>query len=165
MSTPDIIILIFFIPAIIRGVQKGFIAQVMSLTALILGVWLSFHFSEIICEALEPHLPGVSGMVLQVIGFLILFLIVAVLLFLAGKLIKGILKMACLGWVDWALGIVFSMLTAALVMGLFIILFDSLNLRFGFVSDEAIGETVLYTPLKNFAYKVFPYLKALLFKQ
>ena len=63
------------------------------------------------------------------------------------------------------LGLIFSLLKAALVIGLVLVLFDTLNLKFSLVKPETLDQSVLYAPLRDAAYKVFPYLKALLFKQ
>ncbi len=165
MSTPDIVILICFVPAIVRGIQKGFIAQVVSLISVVLGIWLAFHFSEMACEWLKGYLPNISETVLNIIGFVLILAVVALLLHLVGKLILQIFKAVDLGWLNWMLGIVFSLLKAALIIGLLLILFDTINLKFELVKQEVLDESVLYAPLRDAGYKVFPYLKALLFKQ
>ena len=165
MSTLDIIILLCFLPAIVTGIHKGFIAQVISLVSLWLGVWLAFHFSDIACTWLSQYLTGVSETVLHIAGFLLVFVIVAVLLFLVGRLLKGLSKMVALGWLDWVLGILFALFKAALLIGLVLILFDTLNLKFDIVPEDKLSDSALYAPVRDFAYKVFPYLKALLFKK
>lgn len=165
MSTIDIIILICFVPGIVRGIQKGFISQVVSLLSVILGVWLAFHFSEIVCEWLKNYMPNMSATILNVVAFVLILALVALLLHLVGKLLQGVFKKVDLGWLNWMLGLVFSLLRAALVIGMVIILFDTLNLKFEFVNAEKLDASVLYAPLRDAAYKVFPYLKALLFKQ
>ena len=164
MNTLDIIIIICFLPAIVTGIHKGFIAQVVSLVSLWLGVWLAFHFSDIACTWLSQYLTGVPAAVLHIAGFLLVFVIVAVMLYLVGRLLKGLSKMVALGWMDWVLGIVFALLKAGLLIGLVLILFDTLNLKFELVAEEKLSESVLYAPIRDIAYKVFPYLKALLFK-
>lgn len=165
MNTLDYIILLCFLPAIIGGIQRGFIAQAISLISLILGVWLAFHFSDLATEWLSQYLTGVSETVLSIVGFVVVFCIVAVLLFLVGKILRGVAKMVSLGWLDWCLGLVFAILKAALVIGIVIIFFDTLNLKFEFFSQDKLDESLLYGPLRDISYKVFPYLKALLFKQ
>lgn len=164
MSTPDIIILICFIPAIIRGLQKGFIEQVVALAAIILGAWLAFHFSSVVSTWLLPYL-SVSETVLNVISFALIILVTTVLLFLLGRLLTGMVKFVMLGWLDRSLGLVFSILKAALLVGLVVVLFDTLNLKFEFVKAEVLDASALYNPIKDLAYTIFPYLKELLFKQ
>lgn len=165
MSTLDIIILICFVPAIVTGIQRGFIAQVVSLASVIAGIWLAFHFSEMACEWLRQYFPNVSETVLNIAGFVLILVVVALLLHLVGKLIMGLFKAVDLGWLNWILGLVFALLKGALVIGLALILFDTLNLKFSLVKPETLDQSVLYAPIRDAAYKVFPYLKALLFKQ
>lgn len=164
MATLDIIILICFIPAIIRGLQKGFIEQAIALVSLILGAWLAFHFSTSISAWLQPYLD-VSETVLNIVSFVLIVLVVVILLFLLGKFLTGIVKLVMLGWLDRILGLVFALLKAALIVGIAIVLFDTLNLKFEFVKDEVLDASVLYNPIKDLAYTIFPYLKELLFKQ
>ena len=165
MCTLDIIILICFALTVVSGIWRGFIAQVVSLASVIAGIWLAFHFSEMVCEWLRQYLPNVSETILNMAGFVLILLVVSLLLHLVGKLILGMFKAVDLGWLNWFLGIIFSLLKGALIIGLLLILFDTLNLKFELVKPETIDQSVLYAPIRDAAYKVFPYLKALLFKQ
>ena len=164
METLDIIILICFIPAVIRGVHKGFIEQAVALVSLVLGAWLAFKFSSSVSVWLQPYLE-VSETVLGVVSFALVVVVAVVLLFIAGRLLTGIVKLVMLGWLDRLLGLAFALLKAALIIGLVIILFDTLNLKFELVPTAKLDASVLYTPIKDLAYTVFPYLKELLFKQ
>lgn len=165
MCTLDIIILICFALTVVSGIWRGFIAQVVSLASVIAGIWLAFHFSEMVCEWLRQYFPNVSETILNIAGFVLILLVVSLLLHLVGKLILGLFKAVDLGWLNWFLGIIFSLLKGALIIGLLLILFDTLNLKFELVKPETIDQSVLYAPIRDAAYKVFPYLKALLFKQ
>lgn len=164
MQTLDIIILICFIPAIVRGLSKGFIEQAIALVSLVLGAWLAFKFSEPMGAWLQPYLD-VSETVLSVISFAAVALATVLILFLLGRLLTGLVKLVMLGWLDRILGLVFALLKAALAIGLLVILFDTLNLKFEFVDTAKLDASVLYNPIKDLAYVVFPYLKELLFKQ
>lgn len=165
MNTLDIVILLCFLPAIISGIHKGFIAQVISLASLFLGIWLAFHFSDLACSWLSQYLTGVSEAILSIVGFVVVFCIVALLMFFAGKLLTGVAKMTSLGWLDWALGIAFALIKVGLLIGIVLIFFDTINLKFDLVAQEKLDESILYGPIRDISYKVFPYLKALLFKQ
>ena len=70
-----------------------------------------------------------------------------------------------LGWLDKLLGAVFAVLKASLVLGILIILFNTLNSAFNIVPESATDGSVLYGTLKRISYTVFPYFKELLFKQ
>jgi membrane protein required for colicin V production len=164
MSTPDIIILICFLPAVISGIKNGFIEQVVALVSLVLGAWLAFKFSNVVGEWLKPYLE-VSETVLHVISFAVIMIAVVLVLFVLGKILTGLTKLVLLGWLDRLLGLVFALLIAGLLIGIGIILFDTLNVKFGFVDEAVLDKSVLYGPIRDIAYMVFPYLKELLFKQ
>ena len=164
MSTPDIIILICFLPAVISGIKNGFIEQVVALVSLVLGAWLAYKFSNVVGEWLQPYME-VSETVLHVISFAVIMIATVLVLFILGKILTGLTKLVMLGWLDRLLGLVFALLIAGLLIGIGIILFDTLNVKFGFVDEAVLDESVLYGPIRDIAYMVFPYLKELLLKQ
>lgn len=162
MNVLDIILLICFIPAVIQGIRNGFIAQVISIAALILGVWASARFTPEVSTWLAQYIT-VSEQVMKVISFTAILLMSFLVLALIGKFLEATFKLVMLGWLNRLLGAVFSLVKAGLVIGLVIMAFCSLNNTFNFVSEEVLNESVLFPPLKNLAYTVFPYLKELLF--
>ena len=164
MSTPDIIILICFLPAIISGIMKGFIEQAVALVSLILGAWLAFKFSTVVSGWLQPYFE-VSETVLNVISFAVIMVAVVLVLFVLSKILTGVTKLVMLGWLDRLLGLVFALLKAGLLIGIAIILFDTLNVKFEFVEEKVLDESVLYAPIRDIAYVIFPYLKEVLLKQ
>ncbi|MBO4922624.1 MAG: CvpA family protein [Bacteroidales bacterium] len=164
MSTPDIIILICFLPAIISGIMKGFIEQAIALVSLILGAWLAFKFSTVVSGWLQPYFE-VSETVLNVISFAVIMVAIVLVLFVLSKILTGVTKLVMLGWLDRLLGLVFALLKAGLLIGIAIILFDTLNVKFEFVEEKVLDESVLYAPIRDIAYVIFPYLKELLLKQ
>ena len=164
MSTPDIIILLCFLPAVISGLMKGFIQQVVALVSLLLGAWMAFKFSNVVGEWLQPYF-NVSETVMHVISFAVIMVAVVLVLFVLGKILTGVTKLVMLGWLDRLLGLVFALLLAGLLIGIGIVLFDTVNVKFDLVDEAVLEESVLYAPIRDIAYTVFPYLKELLFKQ
>ncbi len=164
MATLDIILLCCFIPGIIRGLSKGFLEQALALAGMVVSVWAAFHFSNLVCSWLKPYLD-VSETLLNVISFAIILVGISVGVFLLAKLLTKVVELAMLGWLNKILGLVFALTVNALIIGLFIILFDTLNTKFGFVRDEVLDKAIVYTGLRDFCYLVFPYLKSFVFKQ
>ena len=164
MATLDIILLICFLPGIIRGISKGFLEQALSLAGIVLSVWAAFKFSALVCGWLKPYL-SLSETTLNVVAFALILIAVSIVVLLVAKLLTKVLEMSMLGWLDKILGLVFALVVNALLLGVFIILFDTLNLKFGFVKPEVLDGSVVYTTLRDFCYLVFPYLKAFFFKQ
>ena len=164
MATLDIILLICFIPGIIRGISKGFLEQALSLVGIVLSVWAAFKFSAVVCGWLKPYL-SLSETTLNVVAFALILIAVCIVVLLVAKLLTKVLEMSMLGWLDKILGLAFALVVNGLLLGVFIILFDTLNLKFGFVKPEVLDGSIVYTTLRDFCYLVFPYLKAFFFKQ
>ena len=160
MGTLDIILLVCFIPAVITGVAKGFVEQVVALASVILGAWLAFRFSTNLAEWLGPTF-SIDGKLLHIICFAIIVILTIILLHLAGRLLAGVLKLAMLGWLNRLLGFVFAIFKAALVLGLLIMVFEGFNAQWNIVKPEVLADSPVYMALKGFAAKVFPYLKSL----
>lgn len=164
MNIIDIIIICCLVPAVLRGISKGFVNQAYSLVALIAGVWLSFKFSGALGDWLVSFADLPSG-VLHVIAFALILLIVMLLVHLAGKAVEKVVKVMMLGWLNKLLGVVFALLKMVLIVGLVIILFDALNSTIPLVKESTLGGSILYQPVKDIANTVFPYLKELIFNK
>ena len=164
MATLDIILLICFLPGIIRGISKGFLEQALSLAGIVVSVWAAFKFSALVCTWLKPYL-SLSETTLSVVAFALILVAVCLAVLIVAKLLTKVLEMSMLGWLDKILGLVFALVVNGLLLGVFVILFDTLNLKFGFVKPEVLDGSVVYTTLRDFCYLVFPYLKAFFFKQ
>ena len=160
MNILDIVLLVCLIPADIQGLRKGFIAQVVAIISLVLGGWLAYRFSSAVTEWLGQWISA-SGPALNIIAFILIFAIVVTLLFLLGKILEASIKIILLGWLNKLLGLVFSLFKYVLVIGLLIILFDSINGKFDLVSDEFLDSSFLYSGIRSISWSVFPYLKSL----
>lgn len=164
MCILDIILTLCLVVALVQGLIKGFTEQVIALVSIIVGSWAAFRFSNIICATIQPYLHA-SDRILHVMVFVLMVAVVIIIFHLIGKIIKASIHFAMLGWLDRLLGAIFSTLKVCLVIGIIIILFNTINTSFQLVSQDILGKSILYTPLKNIAYDIFPYFKQLLFKQ
>lgn len=173
MGTIDIIILLCFIPAIVKGLTKGLVEQLVSLVSLLAGVWLAFRFSQPLAEmvatwniwdllATEGEAFAVDGKIVGIVCFAVIVIVTIFVLALIGKVITKALSLASLGWINRLLGLGFALFKTALVVGLILYVFDPINTKWGLVGDEVLKNSVLYEPLKAFALKVFPFLKELI---
>lgn len=161
MNVLDIILLICFIPAVVQGLRKGFIAQAISIISIIVGVWASARFANIVSAWIGQYITA-SEQVLTVVAFALILIIVFLILGTLGKALEGVFRLVMLGWLNKLLGVFFALLKTGLIVGLAIMAFDSLNATFHFVKEQVMAESVLYPPLKKIAYEVFPYLKDML---
>lgn len=163
MNILDFIILLCFIPAVINGLKKGFIAQVIAIVSLILGAWMSYKFSSSVSTWIGQWIEG-SEQILQIISFIIIFIVVIFALYMLGKAIEASIRIIMLGWLNKLLGVIFSILKCMLIIGLLVMAFNAINETFGIVNEGKLAESLLYTPIKNMTYSIFPYIKDMLFQ-
>ena len=161
MNILDIILLICFIPAVVQGLRKGFIAQVISIVSIILGVWASAKFANALSIWIGQYITA-SEQVLKVVAFALILIVVFLILAAIGKALEGVFRLVMLGWLNKLLGVAFALIKTGLIVGLAIMAFDSLNATFHIVKDPVLAESVLYPPLRRLAYEVFPYIKDML---
>lgn len=164
MNILDIIILVCFLPGLIKGISKGFLEQAVTLVGMVLSVWCAFKLRGIVCDYLAPHLE-MSETILNVVAFALILIGVSMLALLLAKLLTKLMEMMMLGWVNRLLGALTSCLVTLVVLGVIIVLFDTVNVKFELVKSPVLDESVLYEGIKNLAYLAFPYMKQLLLKQ
>ena len=161
MNIIDAIILICLVPALIMGLMKGFISQAVSIVSLIVGIWASARFADIVTAWISQQTTA-SEPILKIVAFALILIVVFLALGLLGRLLEKILNFAFLGWVNRLLGVVFSMLKAILIIGLVILLISSLNDNLGLIKPETISGSALYQPIKDMADTIFPFIKNML---
>lgn len=160
MNILDIVLVLLFIPGIIRGLSKGFLEQAASLAGVFVSVWVAFHLADKLIPFLAVHIPASEG-ILHLVAFLIILMVCIVLVLILTNLLSRIVEMATLSWLNKLLGLVFAVMLTAVVLGLLIIVFDSLNVRFSLTDSPLIKESLLYPLLRDCAAWVFPFLKDL----
>lgn len=105
-----------------------------------------------------------SDKLLRIISFILIFIVVIFALHLLGKAIEASIKIIMLGWLNKLLGVAFSMVKCMLIIGLLIMVFNSINETFDIVKESKLEESLLYTPIKDMTYSIFPYIKEMLFQ-
>ncbi len=158
---PDIIILLLLILAVILGLRKGFIAQIVSIVSLILGIWLSCRFATLLGDWSAAKLHT-SAHLMKFIAFAVIFVAVILLLTWLGRLIEKTVKILLLSWLNRLLGVIFSLLKYVIIIGLVILLLDTLNNDLHLIPYHYLASSKLYYPFRDAASSVFPYLRDML---
>ncbi|MCR5352502.1 MAG: CvpA family protein [Bacteroidales bacterium] len=158
MAILDIILLLCFVPAIVSGLSKGLVKQVAELAALLLAAWAAFAFSTPLAGWLGQFIT-LDPVVLKVIAFVLIAAAASLLLNLVGNILTHALKALSLGLLNHVLGVVFAVLKTALVLGLVILLFESLNETLHLVDAETTKTSVVYRFLRDTAEHIFPIIK------
>lgn len=156
MSIFDLIFALLLGWAIFIGVQKGFIIQVATLLALVLGVYLAFKFSFLMAKWITGL--GVGAKVVSIISFSLTFIVVVMLTYLLGQLLHRFVHLALLGWVNRILGAIFAVLKTALILSVVLYVVNIIDGDLHFMPRKQVEKSKLYKPLSSIVPSLMPYL-------
>lgn len=142
MTLFDIFVFIIAGVAVFTGWRRGFAVQAFGLCAIVLGLIVAAKTGSFAGAKL-----GFDHQYATPAGFLIVFLLVSGVLLLIGFLMRKMLKSTGLGSMDVVLGILFSLLKAALILGIFCAIFDKFNDGAHFVPQQTLNKSLTYRPL------------------
>lgn len=160
MNVVDIIILIILAWGAFRGFTQGFVLQVVTFIALILGVWASIRFSGVMSDFLTRNMD-ITGKYLPVLSFVLIFVLVIVLAHLTGMLLTRFMELTALGWLNRIGGVIFGVLKMAFIISVLLTLQNRMKERMKIISDDRVKTSILYKPVSGLAPAVFPHLKLL----
>ncbi len=158
MNFIDLIFLVILLWSAYRGFAKGFILQLSTLAALLLGILGAIEFSDFTAGILENNFE-ISPNYLNVIAFAVTFIIIVVAVHLLASLIQKLLQAIALGFLNRILGIVFGIAKTAFILSIILVLVNKANDKYNFIPREKINNSYLYQPLSDFAPMIFPYLR------
>lgn len=155
MNTFDIIIAALLLFGFVRGLMKGLFVEVASLVALVAGVYGAIHFSYFIGDWLKDSVDW-DEKYISLAAFAATFVVILLIISLAGKLLTKIADFASLGILNKLLGGVFGALKIGLILSVIFIFFGKMNNTIPFVKQETLDESILYKPVKKIAPMIFP---------
>lgn len=154
MNGIDIVLGGLILFGVVRGFMKGFFVEVASLMALILGIYGAIHFSYIAGGYFSERVDW-SENYINLIAFAITFVVIVIVIALAGKMLTKIANFAALGILNRLFGAVFGGLKTALILGIILAFFDRSTGSLFFVEKETAENSVLYHSVKNLGLFVF----------
>ena len=115
MNYLDIILGIVLVLGLFKGLKNGLLIEIASLIALILGVYGAIHFSYYAVDFLNEKVDW-SEHAINLTAFAVTFIIIVVVITLAGRLLTKVASLAMLGIVNRILGGVFGLLKSAFIL-------------------------------------------------
>jgi len=158
MNYIDLIIIILLIIAAVHGVVKGFIYEVTSLIALIAGVWGAMEFSGETQSFLVERL-NMNSNYIAIIAFVITFILIIILVHFLGRAVEKAVETIALSTVNRILGLVFSVLKTAFILGILIMVIESFDNEVKILPKNDISESELSQPLRGVAMSTFPFIQ------
>ncbi len=123
----DILLAIILLIAVIKGLRKGFIVALFSITAFIIGLAAALKLSAVTADYLQKNI-SLSQKWLPFVAFALVFLVVVIIVNLAGKLIEKSFEMAFLGWANKLAGAVLYIVLYTIIFSIFLFYADKIHL-------------------------------------
>ncbi|MGD9175786.1 MAG: CvpA family protein, partial [Desulfobacterales bacterium] len=121
MNPFDIFIIIVISYSIIRGLFRGLVKEVSSIIGVLGGFYAAHSYYPMIAKLLAGIVKDQSY--LNIMSFLIIFCGILIVISILGVVIKYLLNVAFLGWIDRICGVGFGLIKGVLIVTvIFIIL-------------------------------------------
>lgn len=126
MAWVDVIILGITGASILFGLVRGAIRTVFSIVGVVVGFLIATRESGAVGEVLSNWMPERAA---AVTGFLFVFLGIAIVFALVAWLLRKLLEGLSLTWIDRLAGGAFGFLRGALIVGVFALVLEALEVR------------------------------------
>ncbi|MCX6277818.1 MAG: CvpA family protein [Bacteroidetes bacterium] len=153
MNFLDYILIIILALFAILGFRKGIIVSVVTVAALIIGIYAAVHFSNYIDATLMENLKP-SRKWLPFISFSITFIIVLVVVLLAGKLVEKLVDITGLGFVNRLFGAIFGIIKGVILASVLFFIVVAIDHNGKWLTAEHKKGSYFYTQVS----RVFPEL-------
>ena len=113
MNPFDIIIIVILGYCLVRGVFRGLVKEVSSIIGVLGGFYTAFTYYAMLAKLLSGLIKEPAY--LNILSFLIIFCTVLIIVGILGIIIKYLLNIAFLGWVDRMGGVGFGLIKGVLI--------------------------------------------------
>lgn len=155
MNILDIIIGIPLIWMAYRGFNKGFVVEVSTLIALILGIYFAINFSFYTADLLRDYFT-IDESYMAILSFVVTFIVVVIAINMVGKMIGKLIDMVSLGFLDQLAGGVFGILKAALIISAIILVINNVDRQQNLIKSELKAGSKLYHPVASLLPTILP---------
>ncbi len=128
MSIVDIILWVLIGFGLISGWKEGFLMGLISLFAIMLGIFAGFKLMGIAMEFLDRQF-NIDETILPYVAFLAVYILIVVLVRLLGRAVRSTIDQSFLGSMDSVLGSLLGGVKMAFGLGVFLWITDSLSIR------------------------------------
>ena len=120
MNTFDIIVIIVVSFCLIRGAFRGLIGEVSGIIGVVAGFYGAYTYYPMLAVYAKQWIDSAS--VINLLSFFVLFCAILLAVGLVAMLIRKLLRLVFLGWVDRVFGLLFGAAKGVLIMTVFFII-------------------------------------------
>lgn len=158
MNLYDIIILIIALLGLIDGLRKGFIKTVGAIAGVVLGIFAARALSYLVAPFISDLFESASPKVVQVISFVVLFVLTVILFHFIAILLSKLINMVMLGWLNRLAGGIIAVILYLFVLSLVANVFEYFDKGRSVFHQEKSQGSIFYEPLSDFAPGILPFI-------
>ncbi|WP_338646867.1 CvpA family protein [Flavobacterium sp. KS-LB2] len=155
MGFLDIILGVLLAFALYKGIRNGLFVELASLVSLILGIYVAVKFSSFMKDFIGSFVKW-NPNTIQVIAFVLTFILVVIGISLLGKFLTGVADFAFLGWLNKLGGGFFRVLKTILIIGIVFKVFEKINYHNFLAKKETLDNSLFYNPIQKTAGFMYP---------
>ena len=131
MNFFDILVITILAYGFIRGIFRGLVREVSSIVGVLGGFYAAFTYYPDVAKLLSPLISRwvTNAAYIDILSYLAIFSTVMIVVSILAAIIKYLLNIAYLGWVDRVCGALFGLLKAGLVICVVFIVFTAFSPR------------------------------------
>ena len=141
--------------SLIKGFRKGFIIELASLLALILGIYGAIKFADITAIYLSNNIDLPDNYT-PLIAFALTFVVIVVAVHFLARIIQKLVKMVALNFINRIAGAIFSGLKTALILSFILFFVESIDQSIKVIPKDKKDQSLLYYPLSGIAFSIIP---------
>jgi membrane protein required for colicin V production len=157
MSLLDIFLLIPLAYGAWRGFRKGLIIEVFTLLAIVVGIYMAIHFSDLVSNKITDNV-GEEYSSTPAIAFTLIFLGVGAMVYFGGIALEKVIKAVNLSIANRMLGLIFGTIKALYLLSIFLVTYESYDPQGKLITEESRNNAVFYHSIKNTSVKTIPFL-------
>lgn len=119
MNPLDMLIIVILGYCLIRGVFRGLVKEISSIIGVLAGFYAAYSYYPLIAKPLARWISNTPY--LNILSFMIIFCIIFFSISILGIIIKYLLNIAFLGWVDRICGAGFGIIKGILIVSVVLI--------------------------------------------
>ena len=157
MNYLDYFLIFIFLLAAVQGFSRGFIVELFSLLAFIVGIVLAGKYSADLTSLIITNPDWFT--LTKVILFVLILIISSMILSGIARIIRKAITLVLLGWLDKSLGIVLSVLKWGFMMSTIIWLISIGGMD---LTNGAFASSTIFPYVAHFAPLVFDFIGSFL---
>ena len=122
--------------------------EIISLVALLLGIWGTYKFSDIVADWLGDVTAA------HTIAFVVTFIVVLILVHVLGSLAARLIKVVIPAWVDRLLGICFGIFKVLFICAMLLYVIQTIDSQKKLLTPKVTEKSYFYHYIDDTAYLI-----------